>query len=157
MARRRKRKKSYKRRSQSHRVAPMPLWFQETPWGCCRWCNKTIFKDDGVTENKRRRWHPDCLHDYLIITDHRYAKRQVKKRDKGICASCGTYCRYRDEWNLDHEKPLIDAKGDLSFWRIENLQTLCVKCHSGKTVAENIERGKGWFGRHKKNNVTKNG
>jgi 5-methylcytosine-specific restriction endonuclease McrA len=25
------------------------------------------------------------------------------------------------------------------------MQTLCIKCHSAKTLQENIERGKGWF------------
>lgn len=146
---RRKRKAKRHRSKPNHRLAPMPLWFTGTAWGTCRWCNKTIYKEDGMTENKRRRWHPGCTHEYLIITDHRYAKRQVKKRDKGICAGCGAYCRYRNEWNLDHIRPLIDANGDISFFNLENMQTLCLKCHKAKTLQENITRGKGWFSRKK--------
>jgi len=56
-----------------------------------------------------------CLHEYLIITNHRYAKWQVKKRDHGICKDCGVKCKLRSEWDLDHEKPLIKANGDISF------------------------------------------
>lgn len=145
MARRRRKYKKGLFKKAIHRLPPMPSWFMDAPWGTCRWCNKTIYKDDGITENKRRRWHPECVHKYLIISDHRYAKRQVKKRDKAICASCGAFCRYRYEWNCDHIKPLIDAGKDISFWEIDNLQTLCIKCHNKKTLQENFERGKGWF------------
>ena len=146
---RRKRKNSLPRADQSHRKAPMPAWFHDAPWGTCRWCNKFITKEDGEL-NTRRRWHPECLHDYLIITRSNYAKRQVKKRDKAICASCKIKCRLRSEWNCDHIKPLIDANGDIEFWKLGNMQTLCVKCHAEKTLQENILRGSGWFSRHKK-------
>ena len=130
-----------------HRRPPMPACFKNEPqWGTCRWCNKTIYKDDGA-KNKRRKWHPECLHEFKIVTDFKYAKRQVKKRDKGICKDCGILCRLRSEWQLDHEKPLIDAAGDISFWMLKNLSTRCLRCHSKKTLKENKERGKGWFKR----------
>jgi hypothetical protein len=136
---RRGRPRKYK---QIYRNPPMPAWFYNAPWGTCRWCNKPILKEDG-TINTRRRWHPTgCLHDYLIIADHKYAKRQVKKRDKGICASCGKYCHYRHEWQLDHIRPLIEAKGDLSFWRMGNLATRCNTCHFLKSAQENSDRAK---------------
>ena len=128
----------------------MPSWFKTTEWGRCRWCNLPILKDDG-TINKRRRWHPDCIHDYLIITDHRYAKRQVKKRDKGVCAHCGKKCRYRWEWDCDHIVPLRDIPSrDLKYWMLDALETLCRDCHHAKSLKENIKRGSGWFSRHKK-------
>jgi hypothetical protein len=79
----RKRKSTWHKTDQSYRRASMPVWFDDAAWGICRWCNRKILKDTGEV-NSRRRWHPDCLHEYLIITDARYAKRQVKKRDKGI-------------------------------------------------------------------------
>lgn len=135
----RRRRKRIKRRLQSHRLYPLPAWFMSAPWGTCRWCNKPILKDTGEI-NKRRRWHPSCLHPYLLVTRSNYAKSCVKKRDKGICAKCGVFCRYRNEWQLDHIKPLIEAKGDKTYWELPNLQTLCNSCHSVKTVAENVAR-----------------
>lgn len=139
---RKRRKTKRKQKKQAHRIAPMPSWFEETPWGTCRWCNCPILKEDG-TENKRRRWHPDCLHEYLIITDARYAKRQVKKRDKGVCRGCGKKCRLRSEWQLDHIVPLKDRlNNDLSWFSLSNMQTLCIQCHLNKTVRENLIRKK---------------
>lgn len=119
----------------------MPIWFKLCPWGVCRWCGKIIWKDDG-TILKRRHWHKECLHEYWIVSDSKYAKAQVKKRDKGICAICGKYCRYRNEWDLDHIIPLIDSSNDISFWGLNNLQTLCKECHIKKTSKENIFRHK---------------
>ena len=130
-----------RRFQQEHRNPPMPWWFGTPKWGICRWCNNTIFNDDGSV-NTRRKWHPACLHDWSIIADNKYAKRCVKKRDKGICAKCGKYCHYRYEWQADHIKPLIDAHGDLDYWRLENIQTLCNACHGIKTGQENSGRAK---------------
>jgi 5-methylcytosine-specific restriction endonuclease McrA len=41
---------------------------------------------------------------------------------------------------MDHIKPLIEAQGDLSFWQMGNLQTLCHPCHTAKTSSEATER-----------------
>lgn len=127
--------------TQAYRNPPMPLWFMTSARGTCRWCNKPIYNELGIV-NYRRRWHKECLHPYFLITDHRYAKREVKKRDKAVCAICKTKCSLRSEWQLDHIKPLIDAKGDISFWQLQNLQTLCNNCHHKKTAKENAFRNK---------------
>ena len=127
-----------RRFQQAHRNPPMPWWFGTPQWGICRWCNNTIFKNDSV--DTRRKWHPACLHDWSIIADNKYAKRCVKKRDKGICAKCGKYCHYRYEWQADHINPLIDANGDLDYWRLGNLATMCIECHLKKTIEENEKR-----------------
>jgi hypothetical protein len=124
---------------QKHRNPPLPVWFMDCPWGVCRWCGKIIWDEDG-TILKRRHWHKECLKPYWIITDCKYAKAEVKKRDKGICAYCGKYCQYRYEWELDHVKPLIDAVGDVTYWEMNNLQTLCNTCHERKTAQENSVR-----------------
>lgn len=134
----------FRRSNRKHRNAPLPRHMNRTPWGVCRWCTKPIYKEDGKTINKRRRWHPACSHEYYIIVDHKYAKRQVKKRDKGICAACGKYCHYRWEWECDHIVALIDAPRKREFWSLSNLQTLCNKCHDKKTKKENKERKKKW-------------
>jgi 5-methylcytosine-specific restriction endonuclease McrA len=136
----RKRKSTWHKTDQSYRRASMPVWFDDAAWGICRWCNRKILKDTGEV-NSRRRWHPDCLHEYLIITDARYAKRQVKKRDKGICVDCGIKCRLRYEWQMDHIVALADIPDkDLKWWKLENLCSRCVKCHQIKSSAENLAR-----------------
>jgi 5-methylcytosine-specific restriction endonuclease McrA len=146
MPRRKRRRKTRKTKQwapQLHRVAPMPLWFTTTPYGHCRWCNLPIYQDDGTTLNMRRRWHPDCLHDYLIITRSNYAKRQVKKRDKGVCAVCKVKCRLRHEWECDHVVALADRPdNELKWWKLENLSCLCIDCHAKKSIQENANRRK---------------
>lgn len=126
---------------QKHRNPPMPPWFNDCPWGICRWCGHIIWDETG-TILKRRHWHKECLHEYWIVSDQKYAKAQVKKRDKGICASCGKYCHYRWEWDLDHKLPLIDAHGDINYWKLENCSCKCTGCHLKKTLQENAERRK---------------
>jgi 5-methylcytosine-specific restriction endonuclease McrA len=41
---------------------------------------------------------------------------------------------------MDHIKPLIAANGDISYWQLPNLQTLCTPCHTAKTSQEATER-----------------
>jgi 5-methylcytosine-specific restriction endonuclease McrA len=41
---------------------------------------------------------------------------------------------------MDHITPLIEAKGDLTFWQLGNLQTLCKICHTAKTSQEASQR-----------------
>lgn len=129
----------------------MPDWFKTTPYGTCRWCNKCIYKPKTRQINKRRRWHPECQNEFWTVTDHRYAKREVKKRDKGICSDCGKYCHYRWEWQCDHIKPLVEANGDINFWKIENLSTKCVACHKKKTKQEYAKRKKRKVDKRKNN------
>ena len=52
-------------------------------------------------------------------------------------------------WQADHIKPLVEQKGvleedlDWSYYKLENLQTLCKKCHRKKTNSEVVLKGKG--------------
>lgn len=43
-------------------------------------------------------------------------------------------------WQVDHAHPLWlvdrDAPGAIQYWGLENLQTLCPKCHQKKTASE---------------------
>lgn len=130
--------------------------FSDAARGICRWCGKAILHESGEKKgelNRRRRWHPSCV-DAYNASDPREARRLVRKRDRGICASCGLDTRKlarsvkgrgrtkklrdlgfkprRSLWELDHIMPLIDGGGhDLA-----NLQTLCVPCHKTKSAAE---------------------
>ena len=137
-----RKKKKYKRKIATHRTYPLPKWFNNTPNGTCRWCNKSIYNDLGVI-NTRRRWHQECLHEYFMVTRSSYAKRFVKKRDRGVCAKCGKFCRYRGEWQADHIIPLADRPdNNIKWWSLENLSTKCVDCHKKKTIQENADRRK---------------
>lgn len=41
---------------------------------------------------------------------------------------------------MDHIKPLIEANGNLDYWKMNNLQTLCRSCHTKKTSEEATKR-----------------
>lgn len=41
---------------------------------------------------------------------------------------------------MDHIKPLIEANGDINYWKMGNLQTLCKACHHKKTGEEATHR-----------------
>jgi 5-methylcytosine-specific restriction endonuclease McrA len=43
-------------------------------------------------------------------------------------------------WQHDHIRPLIEANGDLSFWQLGNIQTLCTACHVQKGKEDNARR-----------------
>ena len=51
-------------------------------------------------------------------------------------------------WQADHIKPLVEQKGvkeedlDWSYYKLDNLQTLCKKCHRKKTNEEVVLKGK---------------
>ena len=67
-----------------------------------------------------------------VIRDKRWPalRLQAKRRDGFKCVQCGA----RGRLEVDHIKPVRDAP-DLAF-ELTNLQTLCVSCHSKKTIVE---------------------
>lgn len=125
-----------------HRTPPKPPHYHNPRPGQCRWCGLDILKPDGVTLNTRANWHPKCVKDYKLVAWPAVTRREVWKRDKGKCVQCGHQCARKgaDVWHLDHVKPLIEAQGDLSYWKLANLQTLCQPCHHKKTGAEATAR-----------------
>lgn len=125
----------------AHRTPPKPLSYDTADPGQCRWCGESILKADGST-NKRAKWHPKCVMEYKLIHWPKETRRAVYKRDKGVCAKCGHNCarKYSDVWHLDHIQPLIESQGNLDFWKLPNLQTLCQPCHHAKTGSEATER-----------------
>jgi 5-methylcytosine-specific restriction endonuclease McrA len=55
---------------------------------------------------------------------------QAKRRDGWRCVECGA----RGRLECDHVLP-VRSRPDLSF-SLDNLQTLCVRCHARKTAIE---------------------
>jgi hypothetical protein len=124
-----------------HRDPPKPEDWDKPEKGKCRFCALAILNDDG-TVNRRTQWHPICVVDYQMIYWPGTTRKAVWMRDEGKCAVCGHRCAQRgtDVWHLDHVKPLIEAQGDISYWQMGNLQTLCQPCHHAKTGREATER-----------------
>lgn len=89
----------------------------------------------------RANWHPSCLEVYKTIYWPTHTRKVVWRRDQGQCAKCGVESpRKGGGWHVDHVQPLIEAQGDLDYWRLSNLETLCVPCHKTKTAAEATAR-----------------
>lgn len=124
--------------TQEHRKPPKPPHYDNPDPGQCKWCGNTILKADGSV-NKRSHWHPYCVKEYKLIHWPKVTRMAVYKRDKAKCACCGIHCG-KGVWHMDHIKPLYQANGDIDYWRLGNLQTLCTECHKDKTILEAKDR-----------------
>ncbi len=146
--------------AQNHRKPPLPeSMTQPRRPGWCRWCGLEI-----LVEGKRvtrRTWHPECVTEYFITCSSKEQRKALFQRDKGICAKCGIdtceqaksgvpedqfkfiKCGRRTGrfWQADHVVALVNAGRDLRMWTLENLQTLCTKCHTTKT-ADDIRKAR---------------
>ena len=123
----------------NHRKAPLPEHFHTAPKGTCRVCNQPVIGLTKTGKPSKSRWHQECLKEYKLIHWVSVTRRAVWSRDKGKCANCGKICK-RNQWDMDHVKPLIESQGDIAYWQLPNLQTLCSDCHIEKTSKENSER-----------------
>ena len=125
----------------NHRTPPKPPYYDTVPEGTCRWCNREI----GLTKTGRQsksRWHKECFLEYEVLFFASETRKHVWRRDLGVCKVCKTQCdkKGKNGWQMDHITPLIEANGDLEYWRLPNLQTLCKVCHKAKTSSEATER-----------------
>jgi 5-methylcytosine-specific restriction protein A len=119
----------------------------------CRWCRAEV-------QGRRRTFCSDaCVHEWKLRTDPGYLREQVFARDKGVCAGCGadTVAMRRDMrkldyaarrrllkewgqregsrkswWDADHAVPVAEGGGQCD---LENMRTLCLKCHRTATAA----------------------
>jgi 5-methylcytosine-specific restriction endonuclease McrA len=123
-----------KKRDRSHRKPPRPPFWTTAQGGECKFCGEPVLKEDG-TPNRRLRWHRACSRVWRFANDRFYARQVVRARDKGLCVECGKQCA-EDEWEADHDKPLILAEGDLAFFLPGNVVTRCIPCHRRKSAAE---------------------
>lgn len=123
--------------------------------GICRWCGQEV-------SGRRICWCSDaCVHEYLLRARTSYARGCVRKRDRGKCRECGVdtylirrqlrlliklcFCRRKlaclyciwakvwadlAGWDMDHILPVEQGGGCCG---LDNLQTLCRRCHKRKT------------------------
>jgi 5-methylcytosine-specific restriction endonuclease McrA len=122
-----------------HRLPPKPIYYDNACPGQCRFCGDMIVFPNGKIKT-RANWHPHCLEVYKTIYWPTHTRKVVWKRDQGQCAGC--HMRFLSirgagsEWHVDHIRPLFEANGDLEFWRLPNLQVLCIPCHNKKSALE---------------------
>src|SRR6185369_6423015 len=95
-----------------------------------------------------------CVEEHRSLHDWQYIRRQVEKRDRGVCASCGCDTKKVERilWHSDGlpegRKMLFGTdRGGRGFWEADhikqvaeggtnelaNLRTLCVGCHAAET------------------------
>jgi 5-methylcytosine-specific restriction endonuclease McrA len=135
----RRRKKSKTKRSTDHRTPPRPATW-DSPRGHCRFCGEAIIENDK--QNMRKRWHEPCAKDWVLINQFAEARKAVFLRERGKCQADG--CEFTSltlkGFQVDHIKPLFEnIHGDLDYWRLKNLQLLCVEHHKIKTKADMVK------------------
>ena len=121
----------------------------------CRWCR-------GPVAPPRRTFCGEaCVHEWKIRSSPWYVRREVKKRDKGICRLCGLNVvkthrewtrakppatdraarkRWRAErprWEADHIVPVADGGGECG---LDNYRLLCRPCHLRVTLEWRAKR-----------------
>ena len=116
-----------------------------SPKGICRLCLKAILNRKGE-QDMRRNWHPECWEKYDFFTSNGTVRREVFKRDKGLCRACGLdTVKFMANLTPD-SKAALSVLPRVTFWDADhvvrladggshdmaNLQTLCVTCHRSK-------------------------
>jgi 5-methylcytosine-specific restriction endonuclease McrA len=82
---------------------------------------------------RQRRWaSKTCTNkvvkEFKIIKgDTQVIREELQKRDKGICAGCGTKTY---DWHADH---IVEVRHGGGACGLDNFQTLCLDCHKAKT------------------------
>lgn len=103
----------------------------------CRRCSTEVPKGKITFCSK------ECVDQWQIRTSAWFARQKVWERDKGVCAVCsvdtcavtGRTNRARgtgDLWQADHILPVVEGGGESG---LDNLRTLCTKCHREATAA----------------------
>lgn len=79
------------------------------------------------------------MHEWKIRSSPWYVRREVKRRDKGICRLCGVnVTKARRQWEADHIIPVADGGGECG---LENYRLLCRPCHVRVTLEWRAARG----------------
>ena len=121
----------------------------------CRWCR------GPVTKPRRTFCSDACVHEWKIRSSPSYVRKEVKKRDRGVCQCCGFDVRAaerawrlqkppgtdraarkawraaRPRWEADHIVPVADGGGECG---LDNYRLLCRTCHLAITTAWRRQR-----------------
>jgi 5-methylcytosine-specific restriction enzyme A len=127
----------------------------------CRWCNLEVPKGRITFCSE---W---CVQEWRLRTDPGYLREKVLARDKGICAVCQVDCEAawthlrrlrgaarlktlrdwgvkpgsrKSLWDADHIVPVVEGGGECD---LENIRTLCLKCHREATAELRKRRAAG--------------
>ena len=125
----------------------------------CRQCNTE------VPVGRKTFCSNDCVHTWRLSTDGGYLRECVMKRDKGVCSSCGCDTELlrrqlnalkRSNWlawhqwmvenKAAHRKYMWDAHHVIPVEHgggcsgLENLVTLCLKCHKAVSAKDTRKR-----------------
>ena len=119
----------------------------------CRWCNLE------VPVGRRTFCSDFCVEEWKLRSDPGHLRDRTFERDKGVCAACGLDCvaefnrlrrlrgaarlrgfagygirpgSRRSLWDADHIVPVVEGGGECD---LENIRTLCLKCHRERTAA----------------------
>ncbi len=114
----------------------------------CRWC-KTV-----VRPPRRTFCGDPCVHEWKLRSSPSYVRKEVWKRDRGVCRMCGFDVRQADRvwkrnkppaidraarrawraarprWEADHILPVADGGGECG---LDNYRLLCRGCHAAVT------------------------
>lgn len=137
------------------RFVKLPYLKDKNGHHLCRWCGKRV--------PKGRIWWcgDDCVQQYRETNDSKYIKRQIRKRDKGICQVCGmnTVREKKEleqrlsqmtlqERHLELDSLGIRKRWPCKLWEAHHVkavvdggggcdytgyQTLCIWCHKKET------------------------
>jgi len=127
----------------------------------CRWCNLEVPRG-------RITFCSDwCVEEWRLRSDPGYLREKVLARDRGICALCRVDCEAvwrnlrrlrgaarlkllrdwglkpgwrKSLWDADHIVPVVEGGGECD---LENIRTLCLKCHRAATAELRKRRAAG--------------
>jgi 5-methylcytosine-specific restriction protein A len=136
----------------------MPL--NEDGYRSCRYCGMSI-----TCKRRKTFCSAVCVDEYLLRSNNRYLRKKVFSRDKGVCSLCNIDTKQialeilchdvgSDErnnilkkydisqkrkikkrmgvWDADH---IISVKNGGGQCGLDNLRTLCIKCHKNITFS----------------------
>ena len=134
---------STKRKSQGGWVPITRLKKGPNGRSLCRWCSTE------VPEGRRSFCSDQCVEQFRLRSDPGFLRLKVFERDHGICQKCGLdtmkdQMRRRARgtghlWQADHIIPVVQGGGECD---LQNIRTLCTRCHKEETRALAAKRAK---------------
>lgn len=72
--------------------------------------------------------------------------RAAHKKDNPLCVMCMSMGLVTPMRIVDHIKPVNEANWEEVFYDVDNLQSLCIPCHTFKTNRDKMDERKGATG-----------